>query len=163
MLLELYIEAVTGPHRQNDSDDRPCREDHFSWRNMYSQTCRLWVMRSWRCSHIRVGIEYRQLYTSFYCKRHVFTIHVQTVGPVPHCMFDIVVATIGQHGRATGPPRPTHCCCYPQTKNQGALNQVLCIATTEWGLTAQINISSAYINRLSVGFIARRVHLDTCA
>ena len=37
-----------------------------------------------------------------------FTIPVQTVGPVPHSMFDIVAATIGQHGRATGPPRPIH-------------------------------------------------------
>ena len=25
----LYIQGVTGPHRQNDRDDRPCREDHF--------------------------------------------------------------------------------------------------------------------------------------
>ena len=24
-----YIQGVTGPHRQNDRDDRPCREDHF--------------------------------------------------------------------------------------------------------------------------------------
>ena len=39
---------------------------------------------------------------------------LQTVGPVPHCMFDIVAATIGRHGRATGPPRPIHCCCCPQ-------------------------------------------------
>ena len=25
----VYIQRVTGPHRQNDRDDRPCREDHF--------------------------------------------------------------------------------------------------------------------------------------
>ena len=25
----IYIQGVTGPHRQNDRDDRPCREDHF--------------------------------------------------------------------------------------------------------------------------------------
>ena len=24
-----YIQGVTGPHRQNDRDDRPCREDNF--------------------------------------------------------------------------------------------------------------------------------------
>ena len=24
-----HIQGVTGPHRQNDRDDRPCREDHF--------------------------------------------------------------------------------------------------------------------------------------
>ena len=38
----------------------------------------------------------------------------------------------------------------PKEKNQEVLNQALHIATTEWGLTAQI-ISSAYINRWSVG------------
>ena len=111
-----FIQSVTGPHRQTDRDDRPCREDHFLWRNMYSQTCRLWVMRRWRCSPVRVRIECRQLYTSFYWKRHVFTIRVQTVYPVPHCIFDIVAATIGQQGRATGPPRRIHCCCCPQRK-----------------------------------------------
>ena len=95
----------------------------------------------------------------FYWKRHVLTIRVQTVGPVPHCMFDIVAATIGQHGRATGPPRPIHCCCCIQRKNQGALNQALRIATTEWGLTAQIIISSAYINRWSVDSSAWRAQL----
>ena len=26
---ETGIQSVTGPHRQNDRDDRPCREDHF--------------------------------------------------------------------------------------------------------------------------------------
>ena len=25
----LHIQGVTGPHRQNDRDDRICREDHF--------------------------------------------------------------------------------------------------------------------------------------
>ena len=35
--------------------------------------------------------------------------------------------------------------CCPK-KNKGALNQALRIATTEWGLTAQIIISSAYVN-----------------
>ena len=25
----LYIQGVTGPHRQNDRDDRPCRENDF--------------------------------------------------------------------------------------------------------------------------------------
>ena len=95
----------------------------------------------------------------FYWKRHVFTIRVQTVGPVPHCMFDIVAAMIGQHGLATDPPRPIHFCCCPQRKNQGALNQALRIATTEWGLTAQIIISSGYINRWSVGSSAWRAHL----
>ena len=29
ILMILYIQGVTGPHRQNDRDDRPCREDHF--------------------------------------------------------------------------------------------------------------------------------------
>ena len=81
------------------------------------------------------------VHISFYWKRNVFTIRVQTVGPVSHCMFDVVAATIGQQGRATGPPRPIHSCCCPQRKNQGALNEVLRIATTEWGLTAQIIIS----------------------
>ena len=55
----------------------------------------------------------------FYWKRHVFTIRVQTVGPVPHCMFDIVAATIGQHGWATGPPRPIHCCSPQRKKSRG--------------------------------------------
>ena len=58
------------------------------------------------------------VHVSFYWKRHVFTIHVQTVGPVPHCMFDIVAVTIGQQGRATGPPRPIHCCCCPPPKKK---------------------------------------------
>ena len=111
------IQGVTGPYRQNDRDDRPCREDNFLWRNMYSQTCRSWVMRSWRCSPVRVGIEYRQSYTYHFIEiRHVFTIRVQTVGHVPHCMFDIVAATIGQQGRATGPPRPIYCSFCPQRK-----------------------------------------------
>ena len=26
---QLFIQSVTGPHRQNDRDERPCREDHF--------------------------------------------------------------------------------------------------------------------------------------
>ena len=43
-------------------------------------------------------------------------------------MFDIVAATIGQHGRAIGPPRPIHCCYCPQRKNEGALNKALRIA-----------------------------------
>ena len=103
------------------------------------------------------------VHVSFYWKRHVFTICVQTVGPVPHCMFDIVAATIGQQGLATGPPRPIHCYCCPQRKNQGALNEALRTATTEWGLMAQIIISSACINRWSVGSSAWRAHLDTCA
>ena len=50
----------------------------------------------------------------------------------------------------------------PPKKNQGALNEALRNATTEWGLTAQIIISSAYINRWSVGSSAWRTHLDTC-
>ena len=146
------MQGVTVPHRQNDRDDRVCSEDHFLWRNMYSETCRLCVMRRWRCSTVRVGIEYRQLYTyHFIEKGMLFTIRIQTVGPVPHYMFDIVAATIGQQGRATGPPRPIHCCCCPKEKNQGASNQALRIATTEWELTAQIIISSAYINWWSVG------------
>ena len=67
----------------------------------------------------RNGRNWKQtiVHISFYWKRHFFTIHFQTVGPVPHCMFDIVAATIGQHGRATGHPRPIHCCCRcPQRK-----------------------------------------------
>ena len=51
----------------------------------------------------------------------------------------------------------------PKKRNQGALNQELRIATTEWGLTAQLIISSAYNNRWSVGSSAWRAHLDTCA
>ena len=58
-IVYIFIQGVTGPHRQNDRDDRPCRKDHFLWRNMYSQTCRLWVLRRWRCSPVRVGIEYK--------------------------------------------------------------------------------------------------------
>ena len=27
--MALSIQSVTEPHRQNDRDDRPCREDHF--------------------------------------------------------------------------------------------------------------------------------------
>ena len=44
----MYIQGVTGPHRQNDRDDRPCREDNFLCRNIYSQTCRSWVMRMYQ-------------------------------------------------------------------------------------------------------------------
>ena len=29
LLNYVYIQGVTGSHRQNDRDDRPCREDHF--------------------------------------------------------------------------------------------------------------------------------------
>ena len=78
-LLRLYnrgIQGVTGPHRQNDRDDRPCREDHFLWRNMCSQICRLWVMRRWRCSPLRVGIEYRQLYTYHFIEKGMFLQYV---------------------------------------------------------------------------------------
>ena len=98
--------------------------------NVFARKGRNWILRI--------------LHVSFYWKRHVFTIRVQTVGPVPHCMFDIVAATIGQQDLATGPPRPIHFCCCPQRKIQGALNQALRIATTEWGLTTQIILSSAY-------------------
>ena len=70
------IQAVTGPHRQNDRDDRSCREDHFLWRNMYSQTCRLWVILRWRCSPVRVGIEYRQLYTYHFIEKGMFLQYV---------------------------------------------------------------------------------------
>ena len=71
-----YIQSVTGPHRQNDRDDRPCIEDHFLWRNMYTQTCRLWVMRSWRCSPVRVWIKYRQLYTYHFIEKGMFLQYV---------------------------------------------------------------------------------------
>ena len=115
---------------------------------VFSRKCRNWIQTI--------------VHISFYWIRHVFTIRVQIVGPVPHCMFGIVAATIGQHGQATGPPRLIHRCCCHQRKHQGALNQALRIATTEWGLTAQIIISSAYINRWSVGSSAWHAHLDTC-
>ena len=46
--LRPHIQSVTGPHRQNDRDDGPCREDQFLWRNIYSQTCRSWVMRMYQ-------------------------------------------------------------------------------------------------------------------
>ena len=109
------IQSVTGPHRQNDRDDRLCRKDHFFVKehvlaNMsfmsYAQV-KVFALkgRNWIQTIVHI---------SFYWKRHVFTIHFQTVGPVSHCMFDIVAATIGQQGLATGPPRPIHCCCCPQ-------------------------------------------------
>ena len=72
----LNIQGVTGPHRQNDRDDRPCREDHFFWRNIYSQTRRLWVMRRWRCSPVSVGIEYKQLYTYHIIEKGMFLQYV---------------------------------------------------------------------------------------
>ena len=74
--LGIHIQSVTGPHRQNDRDDRPCREYHFLWRNMYSQTCRLWVMRKRMCSPISVGIEYRQLYTYHFIEKGMFLQYV---------------------------------------------------------------------------------------
>ena len=63
------------------------------------------------------------VHISFYWKRHVFTIRVQTVGHVPHCMFD-VAATIDQQGRVTGPPRPIHCCCCHQRKKSRGVKAV---------------------------------------
>ena len=39
---------------------------------MYSETCRLWVMRRWRCSPVRVGIEYKQLYTYHFIVNGMF-------------------------------------------------------------------------------------------
>ena len=109
---------------------------------MYSQTCRLWVMHRRRCSPVRVRIEYRQLYTYFIEKG----MYLQYVFKQSALCFIACLISSQQQGRATGPPRPIHCCCYPQRKNQGALHQALRIATTEWGLTAQIIISSAYNN-----------------
>ena len=76
-----FIQGVTGPHRQNDRDDRPCREDNFLWRNMYSQTCRLWVKRRWRCSPVRVGIEYKQLYTYNFIEIGLFSKYVSNSRP----------------------------------------------------------------------------------
>ena len=70
------IQSVTEPHRQNDRDDRPCREDHFFWRKIYSQTCRLWVMRRWRCSPVKVGIEYKKLYTYNFIEKGMFLQYV---------------------------------------------------------------------------------------
>ena len=102
------------------------------------------------------------VHISFYWKRHVFTVHIQTVGPVPHCMSDIVAATIGSTRPSNRSSSSNPLLLLPQRKNQGALNKALRIATTEWGLTAQI-IISAYINRWSIGSSAWRVHLDTCA
>ena len=111
----------------------------------YSQTCRSWVMCRWRCSPARVGIAH----TSFYWKRHVFTLRVQTVGPVPYCMFDIIAATTGQQGRAWQDSvwrrQMQHLVCplvlwwplqlrtpyswhAPKEKYQGALNQTNALA-----------------------------------
>ena len=116
-MIYIYIQGVTGPHRQNDRDDRPCREDHFFVKEHILANISL-------MSYTQVNVFARKgqnwiqtiVHISFYWKRHVFAIRVQTIGPVPHCMFDIVAATISQYGRATGPPRPIHCCCCPQRK-----------------------------------------------
>ena len=75
-------------------------------------------MRRWRCWPVRVGIEHKQLYTYHFIEEGMFLQYVfkQSALCLIAC-FDIVAVTIGQHGRATGPPRPIHCCCCPQRKN----------------------------------------------
>ena len=95
------IQVVTGPHRQNDRDDRPCREDHF-----FVKKHVLANMSFMSYAQVKVftrkGRNWIQtiVHITFYWKRHIFTIRVQTVGPVPHCMFDIIATMIGQNGRA---------------------------------------------------------------
>ena len=101
------------------------------------------------------------VHLSFYWKRHVFTIRVQTLGPVPHCMF-----VSSQQRSANKAERQvllvqSTVVFFPKGTNQGALNQALRIVTTEWGLTKQIIISSVYINRWLVGSSAWRVHCIT--
>ena len=107
-----FIQGITGPHRQND---RPCREDHFLWRNIQSQTCRLWLMRRWRCSPVRVGIEYKQLYT-YFIEKGMFLQYVFKQSAL--CLIARLISSIGQHGRATG-PCPIHCCCPQRKKSKG--------------------------------------------
>ena len=55
IFINFSIQGVTGPHRQSDRDDRPSREDHFLWRNMYLQTCCSWVMRMYQGASTTTG------------------------------------------------------------------------------------------------------------
>ena len=160
-----YIQGVTGPHRQNDRDDRPYREDHFFWRNigLYTQTCRLWSMRRWRCSPVRVGIKYKQLYTYHFIEKGMFLQYM-----FKQSALCLIACLISSQQRLANTAKQqvlliqSTVVVAPKEKNQGALNQALLIATTEWGLTAQIIISSVYINRWTVRSSVWCAHLDTC-
>ena len=128
----------------------------------YSQTCRLWVMRRWRCSPVSVGIEYKRLYTYRFLEKACF---YNTCSNSRPCA-SLHIWYRRSNDRPTRPSNRSSSSnsllvVAPKEKNQGALNQAQLIATAEWGLTAQI-ISSAYINRWSVGSSAWRAHLDTC-
>ena len=128
---------------------------------MYSQTCRLWVMRRWRCSPIRVRIEYKQLYTYNFIEKGMFLQYV-----FKQSALWLIACLISSQQRLANTAEQqvllvqSTIVVAPKEKNQVALNEALRIATTEWGLTAQIIISSAYINRWSVGSSVWRAHLE---
>ena len=152
---QFKIQGVTGPHRQNDRDDRSCREDHFFWRNIYSQTCRLWVMRRWRCSPVRVGIDYKKLYTYHFIEKGMFLQYVFKQSAL--CLIACLISS-QQRSANTSEQQvllvQSTVVVAPKEKTQGSLNEALHIATTEWRLTAQIIISSAYINPLPLQLIS---------
>ena len=128
------------------------QRNHFLWRKMYSQTCRLWVMRRWMCSPVSVGIEYRQLYTCHFIEKGMFLQYVfkQSALCLIACLISSQQRSANKAEQQVFLVQSTVVVA-PKEKNQGALNEALRIATTEWGLTTQIIISSAYNNRWSVG------------
>ena len=122
-----FIQDVTGPYRQNDRDDRPCREDHF----LYSQTCRLWAMRRWMCSPVRIGIEYRQLYTCHFIEKGMFLQYVfkQSALCLIACFISSQQLSVNTAEQQVLLVQSTVVFA-PKEKNQGALNQALLVATT---------------------------------
>ena len=115
------------------------------------------------CSPVRLGIEYKQLYTYHFIEKGMFLQYM-----FKQSALCLIACLISSQQRSVNTAElqvllvQSTVVVPPKEKKQGALNQALRIATTEWGLTAQI-ISSAYINRWSVGSSARRALLDTCA
>ena len=119
------------------------------------------VMRRWKCLPVRVGIEYKQYCTHHFIEKGMFLQYVFKQSAL--CLIACLISS--QQRMANTAEQQvllvqSTVVAAPKRKNQGALNLALRIATTEWGLTAQI-ISSAYINRWSVGSSTWRVHLDT--
>ena len=142
------IQDVTGPHRQNDKDDRPCREDRFLWRNIIlANMSFLSYAHVSRCSPVRVGIEYKQLYTYRSIEKGTYLQYVFKQSAL--CLIACLISS-QQLSADTAEQQvllvQSTVVVTPKEKIKGALNQALRIATTEWGLTAQIIISSACIN-----------------
>ena len=92
-------------------------------------------MRGWRCSPIRVGIEYRQLYTHHFIEKGMFLQYVfkQSALCLIACLISSQERSVNKAEQQVLLVQSTVVAA-PKEKNQAALNQALRIATTEWGL-----------------------------